>query len=138
MTRRDLPPLDPQLVSMLASEKILVACEADVKARAVARAAAAASGPVAPSPPPHRVWRRSSARLSLAAAGFAVIAAAGGAAFRAWRHAAPPPEASAARRIPQRIAALPNQALGNATAVGQAGPGSPGVSLRQLLRTESP
>jgi hypothetical protein len=129
MTRRDLPPLDPQLVSMLASEKILVACEAEVKARAVARAsAAAASGPVAPSTPPHRVWRRSGARLSLAAAGFAVIAAAGSGALRAWRRAGPPPEAAAALRIPQRIDALPNQALGTATAVGQAGSVSPGVA----------
>jgi hypothetical protein len=128
MTRRDLPPLDPQVASLLVSEKILVACDAEVKARGFARAAAAAaSGPVAPPPPVHSVWRHSGARLSLSAAGFVLIAAAGSAAFQAWRHAGRPPEAYAPRRISQRIEASPNQALGNATAVGQTGSVSPGV-----------
>ena len=57
MNDRDLPPLDPVIVSLLASEKMLVVQPSDVKARAFARAATtAATRSVDPGPLLRKPW----------------------------------------------------------------------------------
>ena len=81
-------PLDTELASLLASEKVLVAQPDHVKARAVARARAALSRAVS-SPPTWRqpLWRR--ARTAVAAGVVLTVAVAGAAVIQARRSAFP-------------------------------------------------
>jgi hypothetical protein len=87
MKRPDLPPLDPELSSLLASEKILLAQPDHMKARAVARARAGLSGAVSSPPAWRQPPRWSTARTALAAGIVLTVAVAGAATFQAQRSA---------------------------------------------------
>lgn len=107
MNRRDLRPLDPAILSLLASEKIPVVQPDDIKARAFALAAMTAARTVRSPPRLQRAWRGVRARIALAAAGAVLaVAAVGSAAFYAWQRPVREPgmdpgDSSSAARVPR-------------------------------------
>lgn len=93
MKRSYIAPLDAELASLFASEKVLAVQPDHVKARAVARARASLSR-AASSPPTWRrpLWRR--ARIAVAASVVLTVAVAGAATFQARRSAVHLPTAT--------------------------------------------